>query len=127
MNKKGFSLVELMIVVAIIGILSAVAIPRFIGYIRVGRLDDAAGSLEALAGYEEQIFADTGAYSSTNSDLTDLGWTLPDATDWTVAITLGGGGATYSAVATGIGKVSGYSLTITDTGLKSGTGTGNVW
>ena len=48
-NRKGFTLIELMIVVAIIGILAAVAIPGFMQYIKNSKTSEAKTNLNALA------------------------------------------------------------------------------
>ena len=57
-RKYGFTLIELMIVVAIIGILAAVAIPAFANYVRRSKTSEAAANLKALfvgaATYYEQ-------------------------------------------------------------------------
>ena len=47
-KKEGFTLIELMIVVAIIGILAAIAIPAFIGYVRRAKTSEASGNLNSL-------------------------------------------------------------------------------
>jgi len=47
-KKSGFTLIELMIVVAIIGILAAIAIPAFIGYVKRAKTSEATGNLNAL-------------------------------------------------------------------------------
>ncbi len=64
-NRKGFTLIELMIVVAIIGILAAVAIPGFMGYIKNSKTSEAKTNLNAIAKgavsyFEAEHYSDTG-------------------------------------------------------------------
>lgn len=62
MDKKGFSLMEVMITVVIIGILAAVAIPSYMGYVTRTRRADAVTALECVALYEEKARAESGSY-----------------------------------------------------------------
>ena len=55
MNKKGFTLVEIMIVVAIIGILAAIAIPNFVRYRKTAQANACIGNLKQLQSAVEQL------------------------------------------------------------------------
>ncbi len=67
MRKKkhslGFTLIELMIVVAIVGIIAAVAYPSYQTYIMKARRADAAGDTQELAQFMERFFTENGVYN----------------------------------------------------------------
>jgi prepilin-type N-terminal cleavage/methylation domain-containing protein len=64
-NKHGFTLIELIIVVAIIGILAMIAIPAYTGQQRRAARTEAYTNLENLRLLQEQVFADSGAYTAS--------------------------------------------------------------
>ncbi|HUL45650.1 MAG TPA: type IV pilin protein [Steroidobacteraceae bacterium] len=79
-STRGFTLIELMIVVVIATILLAIAVPSYMQQIRQSRRTEAKTALLDLAGREERFFATNGVnYSQIPSDLgyTALGAALP--------------------------------------------------
>ena len=64
-KQNGFTLIEVMIVVAIIGILSAIAMPSYNEYIRRGHRADARAGLLQAAHWLERAATATGVYSTT--------------------------------------------------------------
>lgn len=66
-NRKGFTLIELMIVVAIIGILAAVAIPAFLKFIKKSKTNEAGLNLRQLYNSSATYF--TADHSNTAGDL----------------------------------------------------------
>lgn len=111
-NKNGFTLIELMIVIAILGIVTAIAIPSYQGYISTARLSEAQNNISALKLAEEEFFLENNAYfyeiNNNNAALSTASGGL-----WTAQA--GEGGVNFDYKVTGAGN----SYTITATG-KSG-------
>ena len=99
MKQKGFTLIELMIVVAIIGVLAAIAIPAYQDYIIRARVTEGL----SLASSAQTTISENAM--SGNSDLS-LGWAQPPATaivsSVVVAGTTGIVTVTYTALAQSI-------------------------
>jgi type IV pilus assembly protein PilA len=74
-GQKGFTLIELMIVIAIIGILAAIAIPQFTAYRQRGFNAAAQSDLRNAATAQEAYYTDSNIYSSAVADLTTRGYT----------------------------------------------------
>lgn len=81
---KGFSLIELMIVVAIMGLLLAIAIPSYNQYLILANKAAAKGFLLEVASREEQFLIGSGSYGQ----LTDLKMTVPADVDRYFDVTL---------------------------------------
>lgn len=62
-NEKGFTLVELLAVILIIGILAAIAVPQYFKVIERSRVSESNAFLAAIKGAQERYFAKNGEYS----------------------------------------------------------------
>ena len=117
-NKKGFTLIELMIVVAIIGILAAIAIPMYTANVNKAKLQEAVDTLGAIKDEVSNYVSDRGTYpdwpeggGNFNLNQTNimnaLGVACPGTGDpnakWTYRAQPGGAG--YQILATGTAVV----------------------
>lgn len=127
-SQKGFTLIELMIVVAIIGILAAVAMPAYTDYVTRGYLTEATSGLSAGRASLEQFYQDNRTYATTGA------FTSPcpaNTTRWTFVCS-GQSTTAYLITATGAGPAAGFVYTIdqnntqSTTSMKTGWGTGSA-
>ena len=73
-RKQGFTLIELMIVIAIIGILAAIAIPNFVSYRARSYNSAAQADLKNAVTAQEAYFVDYGKYADSTTKLVTGGW-----------------------------------------------------
>jgi len=92
-NSQGFTLIELMIVVAVIGILSAIAFPSYTAYVQRSHRADARNYLQSVAQRLEQNYSLAGRYDTTQ-DGAAIGAAFINATGF--AVVPAGGPARYN-------------------------------
>lgn len=128
-HAKGFTLVEVMIVVAIIGILTAIAIPQYKNYVIRGNRAAAQAFMLDIANREKQYLLDARAYIAGSTDaagaLSALSMTAPKIvyTNYTIAVsapvaTIPSFTITATPV-TGRPQESDGALTLNDLGTKT--------
>jgi len=98
---RGFTIIELMITVAIIGILSAIALPAYNDYVLRGKFAEATAQLSGLRVRMEQYFQDNRSYES-NVTAGNCGVAMTATKYFTYACALGASDQEYTITATGI-------------------------
>lgn len=139
-NSQGFSLVELLVTVALIGILSAIALPAYNDYVVKGKLAEAYSNLTTLQTKMEQYYQDNRKYGNSAATLaacpttanaaaqTNCGIPCPATPNvkyftFSCVLTSTDQGFTYTAASADLG----FTFTVTETGAKRTTAVGTGW
>lgn len=132
-GSRGFTLIEMMITVVIVGVLAAIAIPVYQDYVRRGYVVDGTNALSTMRADMERYFQDNRTYATSG--------TLVPPCDSTVAAskrTFGNfvvtcpapgapTGTTYTLKAAGSGPANGAVYTINELNVRATTGMPSGW
>jgi type IV pilus assembly protein PilE len=125
-SHRGFTLIEVMITVAIIGILAAIAYPSYQQYVVRTRVNAATQALMEYRTKLESSFADARTYATAVGATTCKG-TAPTAEFFTVTCETNAAGSEFTITATGSGAVSAFTYTINQANLRRTTAMPSDW
>ena len=121
-RPQGFTVIELLITLVIVGILTAVALPSYRAYIQRSKVPVALDALSAVATRMEQCYQDTGTYTGCGPCNTA---SLPTPNNFSLGCTISTSGANagrfFTVTATGSGPMYGYGYSIDSTGARATT------
>lgn len=122
--QRGFSLIEILVAVAIIGILTAIAVPAYSGYVLRTRLAEAFAGLAGFQPQAEQFWSNNRTFDGLDTETpsrmpvasANFSYALSNAT-----------ASTYTLTATGKGPASGFTFTIDQNGSRASTAVPSGW
>ena len=112
----GFTLIEAMVLVAVLGILAAIGIPNYSRYVTRGHLVDAGNVLAEYRVRMEQFYKDNSTYSKAGA----CGQATPNNLDsFAISCVVANGGQAFTATATGAGNTAGFVYTIDHANVRA--------
>jgi type IV pilus assembly protein PilE len=124
--QKGFTLVELMLVVVIIGILAKIAFPNYQNYVKKSRIAEATSALSDYRVKYENFFLDNRVYPSNAGATTTACLPTTNTVPTAFVITCSSDPTQYTITATGGGQMANFAYTINQANTKA-TLAGTPW
>lgn len=123
--QAGFTLIEVMIVVAIVGVLTAIAVPAYGDYVKRGRITEAVSGLSDMRVKMEQFFQDNRTY--VGACVAGTVAPLPaDTTQFTFSCSSLSASA-YTVSATGTSTMAGFTFTVDQSNVRNTTALPTGW
>jgi len=126
-NAKGFTLIEVMIVVAIVAILAAVALPSFSEHSRRAKLIEATSQLADLRVRMEQFFLDNRTYQNAGGNACGVPMPTAPAVKYFNFVCNAPNATQYTVTASGAGEMGGLIYTINEQNVRATTGVPAGW
>ena len=117
MGNKGFTLVELVIVIVIVGILSIVAVPIYRGYTRKSMLTEGKSLISAIEKQEKIYYVEFANYLPVSATSTALDIDAR-ANKYFTSFQVTVNGVSFTAETTGIGGATGIGVTLNSPDIK---------
>ncbi len=129
-SARGFTLIEVMMAVAIVGILAAVAMPSYRDYITRGQLTDATNGLSTLRAQMERHYQDNRTYATAGTFVTPCAST--DAAPRTfgpfvVSCATTPTATAFTLQAAGSGSLAAFKFTINESDVRATTDAPSGW
>lgn len=125
--QRGFTLIEVLIVVAIIGVLAAIGYPSYQDYTQRARLAEARSQLMDARAKLEQYYQDNRQYTGADGAGFPCNATVINQNMKYFAYACALAGNTFTITATGQGGMAGFAFTINESNVRTTTGVPAGW
>jgi len=116
-RSRGFTLIEVLVVMAVLAILATIALPSYSRYVTRGNLVEATNSLSEYRVRMEQFYQDARSYQNPAGE---CGAPPPaNLQNFAVACAIAAGGQAYTATATGAGATTGFVYSINQANVRA--------
>ena len=122
LRRKGFTLIELMVVVIIVGILAAVAVPMYRANVRRSMASEGKALVGSVKTAERVYYSEHNEYTTTFGSLDGVDYASNKYFATIPTITINGTGTTFTATVAGAGDAAGVTVRLDGVGTLTVSG-----